>query len=57
MNKEVLQAVRLFDVFILAPFMIKIGRDGLPDRKHKLLIIAGIGTAVFNGVNFINNLK
>lgn len=48
------QAVRLFDVFVLGPFMIWFGsRSKKPDDLAKnFLVSSGIGTIIYNWKNY-----
>lgn len=46
------QLVRLIDVFILGPLMIRASRH-LSGRERQLLAISGVLTIVFNGINYI----
>jgi hypothetical protein len=46
------QPVRLFDVFILAPFMIYAGLNANTPFLRNGLIIGGVGTAVYNWRNY-----
>jgi len=52
-NKDFLQAVRLLDVFVIAPILIKNGID----TKNNIITVIGIGTLIFNGINFINDSR
>ena len=47
------QAVRLVDVFLLGPVMIRASRT-LPGAAGSFLAIAGIATIIFNGVIFLD---
>ena len=51
------QWVRLFDVFALGPFMVYIGaKDSkLTDIERLGIVIAGIGTIIYNGRNYLAN--
>jgi hypothetical protein len=49
------QPVRVFDVFVLGPFMVWAGakaRD-LPTWARGGLIVSGIATSIFNGVHYV----
>ncbi|NIP95451.1 MAG: hypothetical protein GWO24_19215 [Akkermansiaceae bacterium] len=47
------QMVRLADVFIIGPLMIWGGMNVKRDGLGTLLTLAGVGTILFNGLNFI----
>ena len=50
------QLVRYADVLILAPLMIKASKsDNLTKGQQNFLFWAGVGTAVFNGVNIVRH--
>jgi hypothetical protein len=51
------QSVRLFDVFVIAPFLIYAGRSSNDKVIKYGLIGLGVLTALYNGVNYINNSK
>jgi hypothetical protein len=46
------QTVRLFDVFILGPFMIWAGTQLKNDIARTAMIAAGAGTIVYNWQNY-----
>ena len=51
---EKAQIVRLFDVFIFSPVMIYAGyKKKLSPNLSTFFIVAGIGTAIFNGANYM----
>jgi hypothetical protein len=59
-NKEltVTQLIRLVDVFFIGPIMIKASTSReLTKGEKQFLAISGIGTIIFNGYNYITNLK
>ena len=47
------QAVRLVDVFLLGPVMIRASRK-LPGAAGTFLAIAGVATIVFNAMTFVD---
>lgn len=48
------QAVRLFDVFLLGPFMVWMGiARSAPRWASILLALAGLGTIWYNGLNYL----
>lgn len=58
MNNNQIQLVRLFDVAILAPYLITLaGKEKLTSFDKKALAVIGVGTFFYNGINFINHLK
>jgi len=52
-ENNLFQAVRLVDVFLLGPVMIRASRN-LPGAAGSFLAIAGIATIIFNGVTFLD---
>lgn len=46
------QLVRLIDVFILGPLMVKASRH-LSGPERQLLLVSGVLTIVFNGLNWL----
>lgn len=52
------QTVRLMDVFVIAPFLIYASYTvkAKPMVKTGLFVI-GLATAVYNGVNYVKELK
>lgn len=53
-SMEKAQPVRLFDVFILAPALVYVGTSGkLSNNMGNFLTLVGVGTALFNGHNYI----
>ena len=51
---EKAQGVRLFDVFLLGPAMIYgANKKRLSNPLSTLFMLAGIGTIIFNGANYI----
>lgn len=53
------QALRLWDVFFLGPFLIYAGtrKSGFHQVVKKGLVISGVMTMVYNGSNYILNEK
>jgi hypothetical protein len=53
------QKMRLFDVFVLAPFMVYAGavKSNLHPVVRGGLVFFGITTFVYNGTNFIKNIE
>lgn len=53
------QRVRLYDVFLLAPFLIYIGykAKGLKDWERIGIYLVGFGTLIYNGNNYLENKK
>jgi len=53
------QNVRLLDVFVLGPFLIRSGsvNSTLPQGVRSGLVLSGILTIIYNGVNYIENEK
>lgn len=51
------QSVRLFDVFLLGPFMIAAGATHRNTDIGGMLVMAGIGTIVLNGVNYLRQTE
>lgn len=50
------QTVRLFDVFVLAPYIIYVATKGsLTKTDIAILMVIGIGTFIYNGINYIKN--
>lgn len=49
------QNVRLLDIFALGPFMIFFGLEaqGVSELAKTVMIIAGIGTIIYNGRNYL----
>lgn len=50
---EKAQAVRLFDVFALGPLMVYAGSRLTNRNLSALLALSGVGTILFNGLNYI----
>lgn len=51
------QAVRLYDVFLLAPFLLYVGykAKGLSDFERYGVYFIGITTILYNGRNYLKN--
>ena len=48
------QAVRLIDVFVLAPAMVYASTfTQMPDYVRLILYVSGVATLVFNGQNYL----
>lgn len=53
---DTVQLIRLLDVFLIAPILIYVGtRKGIATWQRVALIIIGILTLLYNGVNYIKN--
>ena len=53
------QAVRLYDVFLLAPFLIYVGykAKGLQNWERYGIYLIGVSTLLYNGRNYLKNKK
>lgn len=53
------QAVRLYDVFLLAPFLFYVGfkAKGITKFERYGIFIIAFGTIVYNGRNYLKNKK
>ena len=52
------QFVRLIDVFVLAPTMVYASTfKSLPNYIRLILLVSGISTLVFNGINYVDIKK
>ena len=51
------QNIRLVDVFALGPFMIWFGfkAKNINDSARLIMILSGVATIVYNGINYIKN--
>lgn len=49
------QFVRLLDVFVFGPLMIAAGHDHKSAYFSNALMLVGVGTIVYNGINFLQN--
>lgn len=55
---QILQIVRIADIVILTPYLLKLSEDPKIDKiDRETLKIIGVGTFVFNLANFIKNLN
>ena len=55
-EKQFTQAVRLFDVIIIAPYLINHSmKKGLDKETKNTLLVFGMGTLLYNGYNFLKN--
>jgi len=55
LQSERYQAIRLVDVFILAPAMVYASTfKQIPDYVRVILFVSGICTLIFNGSNYID---
>ena len=52
-NSDFFQAVRIVDVFVLGPAMLKIGNK-IGGPLGTFITLAGIATIVFNGVTYLD---
>lgn len=52
------QQVRLLDVFVVAPFCFYVASyKSLPNAVRAGLVVLGAATLIFNGNNYLKNLK
>lgn len=51
------QLVRLLDVFVFGPLMIAAGRDQESKYFSLALTVVGLGTILYNGVNYLETAK
>ena len=51
------QAVRLYDVFALAPFLLYVGykAKGISKFERYTIYFIGITTILYNGINYLKN--
>jgi len=55
---KITQVVRVVDVVFIAPLLFYAGyKLGLNSWLGRILIIIGLATAIFNAVNFIDNIQ
>lgn len=52
-ENDLFQAVRIVDVAVLGPLMIRAGRK-LGGTAGSFVLVAGIATIIFNGVTFFD---
>lgn len=51
------QFVRLLDVFVFGPLMVAAGRNHDSQYFSTALTVIGLGTIVYNGVNYLQTAK
>jgi hypothetical protein len=51
------QLVRLLDVFVFGPLMIAAGRDQESKYFSLALTVVGVGTILYNGVNYLRTAE
>ena len=53
------QAVRLYDVFLLAPFLLYVGykAKGISKIERYGIYFIGISTIIYNGRNYLKNKR
>ena len=51
------QVVRLYEVFLLAPFLMYIGykAKGISNLERNAIYLIGVGTLVYNARNYLKN--
>lgn len=50
------QAIRLADVFLIAPYLIYLSaKDKMNRLDRNILITLGVATLVYNGMNYLKN--
>ena len=59
MKMDSKQNIRIVDIFILRPFLVYAGlkKSGLPLWIKSGLVISGLSTFAYNGINFLKNIK
>jgi len=59
MEMDNVQKIRLIDIFVLAPFMVYAGavKSNLPVPVRAGLVVSGVATFIYNGNNYIKNIK
>lgn len=52
------QIIRLADVFLIAPYLLYLSsKDKITNLDRNALIVLGVSTLLYNGMNYINNRK
>lgn len=52
------QIIRLTDVFFIAPYLLYLStKDKITNLDRNLLILLGVSTLLYNGMNYLNNKK
>lgn len=52
------QIIRLADVFLIAPYLLYLStKDKITNLDRNLLIVLGVSTLLYNGMNYLNNKK
>lgn len=52
------QIIRLADVFLIAPYLLYLSsKDKITNLDRNALIVLGVSTFLYNGMNYINNRK
>lgn len=52
------QIIRLTDVFFIAPYLLYLStKDKITNLDRNLLILLGVTTLLYNGMNYLNNKK
>jgi len=52
------QSIRLFDVFVLGPWLIWLSaKTKMTDNERVLLVLTGVSTIVYNGANYLEQAK
>ena len=57
MDGDKSQLVRLLDVFVFGPLMLRAARDQQSEYFAHALTLIGLGTIVYNGVNYLQHRK
>ena len=57
MDGDKSQLVRLLDVFVFGPLMIAAARSQRSAYFRTALTVIGIGTIVYNGANYLQNVQ
>lgn len=58
-TRRLSQSVRLADVFIIGPLMVRgaVEATSMPKGFRAFLAMAGIATVLYNGINFIKVIR